>query len=476
MTLINLQPVFDFLGIFLGGPATALVVVLALLKIFIILQHVLLIVPLTVWAERRIIGLIQDRPGPNRVGPFGLLQGLVDGIKLLMKEDFIPKGADRTLYLMAPSLVVVPAFMAMCIIPFGPIIEGEALLQLYTLFGLQGMYTPTSTLPIAISNPSIGILYVFAITSVGVYGITMAGWASENKWSLLGGIRASAQMISYEISMSMSIIGVLLIVGSLNLYDIIDSQNDIRFWNVWAQPVGFFLFLVSIIAETNRLPFDLAEGESELTGGFHTEYSSMKFALFFLAEYTNMITASASLVVLFLGGYNIVPQEWIVSGINAGLAFISDSQAGITFPSQLGLIIASVLAPGGLAIKIAAVILLMIMLRAMWPRMRYDQVMNLGWKVMLVAGLINLVITAVGVALLSLWGAQTAAGGTQEAVQQAISETIHNYKFLIGIVTLVLLVIADRVYQARRRQEIKTKYRTFNAGRRALAPMTAASR
>ncbi|MGF1573926.1 MAG: NADH-quinone oxidoreductase subunit NuoH [Sumerlaeia bacterium] len=474
MTLINTQPLFDFLGVFLGGPETALVIVLALIKIAIILQHVLIVVPLTVWAERRVIGLVQDRPGPNRVGPFGIVQGLVDGIKLLMKEDFIPAGADRTLYLMAPALVLVPAFLAMCIIPFGPIIEGEALLQLYTLFGLQGMFTSSSSLPIAISNPNIGILYVFAITSVGVYGITLAGWSSENKWSLLGGIRASAQMISYEISMSLSIIGVLLIVGSLNLYDIIDSQGDIRFWNVWAQPLGFFLFLVSIIAETNRLPFDLAEGESELTGGFHTEYSSMKFALFFLAEYANMITASAILCVLFLGGYNIVPQEWIVGGINSALAFIASTEAGYVLPSQTGLIIASVLAPGGIAIKIAAVILLMIMLRAMWPRLRYDQVMNLGWKVMLVAGLINLVVTAVGIALLAWWGAQSAgANSTPAAIQAAIGETIHTYKFLIGIVTFAMMIIADRIYQARKQRNIKSKYRTFNAGRSVLKPTSA---
>lgn len=474
MTLINTQPLFDFLGAFLGGPETALVIVLALIKIAIILQHVLLVVPLTVWAERRIIGLVQDRPGPNRVGPFGIVQGLVDGIKLLMKEDFIPAGADRSLYLLAPALVLIPAFMAMCIIPFGPILEGEALLQLYTLFGLQGMYTSTSSLPIAISNPNIGILYVFAITSVGVYGITLAGWSSENKWSLLGGIRASAQMISYEISMSLSIIGVLLIVGSLNLYDIIDSQSDIRFWNVWAQPVGFFLFLVSIIAETNRLPFDLAEGESELTGGFHTEYSSMKFALFFLAEYANMITASAILCTLFLGGYNIIPQEWIVAGINSVLGFIASSEAGYVLPSQTGLIIATILAPGGIAIKIAGVILLMIMLRAMWPRLRYDQVMNLGWKVMLVAGLINLVITAVGIALLAWWGAQGAGvGATQASVQAAIGETIHQYKFLIGIVTFAIMIVADRVYQFRKQRDIKSKYRTFNAGRRALKPTSA---
>jgi len=192
MTAINLQPVFDFLGVFLGGPETALVIVLALIKIGLILGHVLGVVPLIIYAERRIIGFVQDRPGPNRVGPFGLLQGIVDGAKLLMKEDFIPAGADRVLYLIAPAMVAIPAFVALCIIPFGPVIEGEALLQLYTFLGLQGMYTSNSQLALAITNPNIGVLFVFAITSVGVYGITIAGWSSENKWSLLGGIRASA--------------------------------------------------------------------------------------------------------------------------------------------------------------------------------------------------------------------------------------------------------------------------------------------
>jgi len=273
-------------------------------------------------------------------------------------------------------------------------------------------------------------------------------------------------MISYEISLSLSIIGVLLIAGSLNLYDIIDGQSNILFWNVWAQPVGFFLFLVSIIAETNRLPFDLAEGESELTGGFHTEYSSMKFALFFLAEYTNMITASAILATLFLGGYYVIPQEWIVSAFEYGFALFASTEAGYELPSQFPFILAALLAPGGIAIKIAAVLFLFILLRAMWPRLRYDQVMNLGWKVMLVAGLINLVITAFAIALLALWGASKApSGASLDTVNVAISDTIQNYKWVIGVVTIVPAILADRIYAARRAKGIKSKYKTFRTGK-----------
>ncbi len=462
MTVVNLQPLFDFLGSFLGGPETALVLVLALIKIGLVLAHVLGIIPLIVYLERKLIGFVQDRPGPNRVGPVGVLQGIADGVKLLMKEDFIPAGADRTLYLMGPALVLIPAFLALCIIPFGPVIDGQTLLDFYTTFGLQGMWTPSSTLPIAVTNPNIGILYVFAITSIGVYGITMAGWSSENKWSLLGGIRASAQMISYEISMSLSIIGVILLAGSLNLYDIIDNQGQIWQWNVLAQPVGFLLFLTAIFAETNRLPFDLAEGESELTGGFHTEYSSMKFALFFMAEYANMITASAICATLFLGGYNLIPESWAAGIIGTVLEALKNSEWGFIYPATAPNLIAAMLAPLGLALKIFIFLVVFIMARAAWPRMRYDQVMNLGWKVMLVAALINLLVTAVGVGILSGIGAQAAGpDATRAAIDASITNTINNYKWTIGIVTLGLLAAVDFAYTARRRKRLKSKYRNY---------------
>jgi len=473
MTLVNLQPLCDFRGSFLGGPGNALIVVAALIKAIVVIGSVLGVVPFVVLLERKLVGYIQDRPGPNRAGPWGILQGILDGVKLLMKEDFIPRGADRTLYIIAPALFTIPSFLALCIIPFGPILEGQALLDFYTLFGLQGLWAPGSQLPLAVTNPNIGILYVFAISSVGVYGVTLAGWSSENKWSLLGGIRASAQMISYEISLSLSIIGVLLIAGSLNFYEIIDGQGVLasgesagflRFWewNVFAQPVAFLLFITAMFAETNRLPFDLAEGESELTGGFHTEYSSMKFALFFMAEYMNMITVSAVCASLFLGGYQLIPESWITAVVGGGLGFLGNSEAGLPYPATLPQTVAAFIAPVGLALKVFLFLVLFIMVRGAWPRMRYDQVMNFGWKVMLIVGLINLVITAVGIGILTAIGAASVpAGAPAETVQQAISSTVDSYKWTIGLVTFAGLVAADRFYRARRRSALKAKYRNY---------------
>ncbi len=460
MTLLDLSPLFQFLGAVTGGPENALIITGAIIKIALILGHVLGIIPLIIWAERKIIGYVQDRPGPNRVGPFGLLQGIVDGAKLLMKEDFIPAGADRTLYLLAPAIVLVPAFLAMCIIPWGPIIEGQALLEFYTLLGLQSFWTPSSAMPLAVTNPNIGILYVFAIASIGVYGITLAGWSSENKWSLLGGIRASAQMISYELSMSLSIIGVLLLVGSLNLYHIVDSQSGFWWnWNIFAQPLGFVLFLIAIFAETNRLPFDLAEGEAELTGGFHTEYSSMKFALFFLAEYANMITASAVAATLFLGGYHLVPMEWAAAVIGAPIHFYANSQAAVTIPETLPMLLAAFLAPLGLALKIGAFLFVFIMARAAYPRLRYDQVMNLGWKIMLPAGLVNVALTAVFVAVVVCLVSSSPVEGVP--LSESISQAINDWKLVLGLVTLIVLVVADRTWAARRRARLTRKYRYY---------------
>lgn len=461
MTLVNLSPVFEFLGLLVGGPDNALIIVGAIIKIALILAHILGIVPMIIVLERKVLGYVQERPGPNRVGPFGVIQGIADGVKLLMKEDFIPAGADRLLYIMGPPLVIIPSLMALCIIPWGPIIDGQGLLDLYTLIGLQGFWTPTSQMPLAVTNPNIGMLYVFAITSIGVYGITLAGWSSENKWSLLGGIRASAQMISYELSLSLSIIGVLLIAGSLNLYTIIDGQEGwIWHWNVFAQPVGFLLFFIATFAETNRLPFDLAEGEAELTGGFHTEYSSMKFALFFLAEYINMITASAMMAALFFGGYHLIPQEWVAAIIRVPFDWYTTSQSGMGLPATLPTTLAALGAPLGLAAKIFIFLMIFIIARGSYPRLRYDQIMNLGWKIMLPAGLINLVITAAGVGLLAGWGASTAAEG--QSAGDAISAGIQNGKWTIGVVTLVLVVLADRLYAAGRHRRLASKYKYFN--------------
>lgn len=439
-----MQPLLDFLGNFLAfpgdpasGPANALILLLAVLKIAVLLGSILGVLPLIILYERKLISWTQDRPGPNRAGPWGLLHGVIDGVKLFFKEDIIPSGADKALYIFCPALVTIPAFLAVCIVPIGPIVDGPALAAVASFLGIHpevlGPTGRVSQLAIAVTNPSVGMLYVFAITSIGVYGITIAGWSSNNKWSLLGGIRSSAQMISYEIALSLSIIGVLLLAGSLNLYDIIDAQKGgIHNWNVWAQPLAFVMFVIAMFAETNRLPFDLAEGESELTGGFHTEYSSMKFALFFLGEYVNMIVVSAMCCTLFLGGYT-----------------------GIVPLFEPGTPLYYLAGPLILPAKIFFFITLFIMARATLPRMRYDQLMNFGWKVLLPLGLVNLVVTAIGVAL----GYDKASGGVSLPA-----------RFAIGAVTLAILLGWDFLYTKKRKARLLSEYRnvrvtTPNAGR-----------
>ena len=296
--------------------------------------------------ERKVAARIQIRYGPNRVGPFGLLQPLADGIKLFFKEDVMPLGADRWVYLLAPSISVIVALVAFAVIPIGPPIEiGGRLIPLY------------------LSDASIGILFVLAIGSLGVYGIALAGWSSNNKYSLLGGIRASAQMISYELSLGLSILGVVMIVGSLNLSAIVENQTE--HWHIFLQPFGFLLYFISGLAETNRAPFDLPEAETELVAGYHTEYSGMKFALFFMAEYINMITVSAVATTLFLGGYK--GPFGLLDGV------------------------------WWFVIKVIALLFVYVWVRATLPRLRYDRLMNFGWRVLLPLALLNVFATAVGV-------------------------------------------------------------------------------
>jgi NADH-quinone oxidoreductase subunit H len=303
--------------------------------------------------ERRMLGFMQMRQGPNRVGPFGLLQPVADGLKFIFKEDITPLAADKFLYVMAPALSLVPALMTFVLIPIG----GE-------------MKIPFIDRPIAlhVTSVNVGVLAILAMTGMGVYGIVMAGYASNNKYSLMGGLRSSAQLVSYELAMSMSIVGVLLQAGSLDLVKIVANQGGWggMQWHVfWFQPLGFIIFLISMVAETNRAPFDLPEAESELVAGFHTEYSSMKFAMFFIAEYANMVTASAMATVLFLGG-------WQGPGV-----------------AQLPL-----LGPFYFVAKMLFFLFLYIWLRASLPRLRYDQLMDFGWKFLLPLALINIVISA----------------------------------------------------------------------------------
>lgn len=347
------------------------------IKVLVLFLSLLLVVPLLVAAERKIIGRIQQRPGPNRVlrpNVWGLrwfggwLQGLVDGIKLALKEDFVPPGADLIPFVLAPALTVIPAFLAITIVPVAPPITLE-------IFG------KAHTISFVVSDLPVGILLYFAVTSLGVYGIVLAGWASNNKYSLMGGIRSSAQLLSYELALGLSLIGAILIVGTFRMvgegsFDAAQS-GGVWTWLVWRQPLGAMLFLIAGFAETNRLPFDLPEGESELGAGFHTEYSSLKFALFFLAEYVNVFTFSAILTAIFLGGYhgpiamNLPPALAIVSGVC------------------------------WFTLKIALLFFFFVWVRGTLPRLRYDQLMDLGWKAMFPLALANVVVTA-GVVVLGL--------------------------------------------------------------------------
>lgn len=325
-----------------------------LIKIGAVIAVLMPMIAYSVVAERRISAWIQGRIGPNRTGPFGLLQPLADGIKFILKEDFVPHNVRLIYFWLAPAITLVPAFMTMAVIPFGSQL-GETKMVLADL--------------------NIGILYTFSIVSLGVYGIVLAGYASNSKYPFLGGIRSSAQMISYEISMGLSVIPVFLVIGDLNLGQVVMFQAE-HGWLIYRYPftfISFIIFLVAAFAETNRLPFDLPETETELVGGYHTEYSSMKFALFFLGEYANMIAASAMMVTLFLGGWSLP------FGLSAEPA--STLVAGLM---HIGIFIA----------KMLMFMVLFIWVRWMMPRFRYDQLMDLGWRRFLPIALVNIVLTA----------------------------------------------------------------------------------
>ena len=337
----------------------------SLIKIVLVLGAVVTTVAYVVLAERKISAFIQNRLGPNRVGPWGLLQPLADGLKFMFKEDLIPGHVNRVIYLIAPAAILIPALMGFAVVPFGDRLN---------LFGRD--------IQLQIANVDIGILYVLALASLAVYGIVLAGWAANNKYALLGGLRASAQMISYEISLGLSLIGVLMLTGSLRLNDVVEMQvthsilGVIPRWNVFTQPLGFLIFTICAFAETNRLPFDLPESEQELVAGYHTEYSGMKFAMFFMAEYASMITASAVIVTLFFGG-------WHLPGLDPRNPTLATSLIQVaTF-----------------ALKTGFFLFLFIWVRWTVPRFRYDQVMWLGWKVLLPLTLLNITITGVVMAL-----------------------------------------------------------------------------
>ncbi len=342
-----------------------LFIVLSLVKVLVVVVVLLVCVAYTVLLERKLVGRIQNRWGPSRVGPFGLLQPLADGAKLFLKEDIIPTGVYRPLYILAPIIALACALLSISVVPFGEsrYFKGVDLFQ--------------------IADVNIGLLILLAITGVGVYGIALSGWASNNKYSLLGALRASAQVISYELALGLSIVGVVLLTGSLRLRDIVDHQATHGFlsWNVFGgfQFVAFFIYLIAAFAETNRSPFDMVEAESELVAGYHTEYSSMKFAMFFMAEYANMITVGCVATLLFLGGWSSPLGHWLPEIANP---FLSAIVPVFWF-----------------VFKVFCFLFLYVWVRGTLPRFRYDQLMGFGWKFLMPLAIANIIATSLWVAI-----------------------------------------------------------------------------
>jgi NADH-quinone oxidoreductase subunit H len=314
--------------------------IILIVKLGVVLVGILLLAAYLVLVERKFLGRLQIRYGPNRAGKYGLLQPFADTIKMLTKEDIVPAEADRVIFLLAPAVVAIEALLIFAVVPFGASI---------TLLGKK--------IPMVITDLNVGLLYVFALASLGVYGVALGGWASNSKYSLLGGIRGAAQMISYELSLGLSLVPIVMLARSFSLVDIVRAQADYPF--ILVQPISFIIFLISAVAETKRIPFDLPEAENELGAGYHTEYSGMRFGLFFLGEYVNLQVLGALVAVFFLGGWHgplLPPVVWFL-------------------------------------IKVLAIALLMIWVRGTLPRLRYDQLMHLGWKVLVPVALLNIVAT-----------------------------------------------------------------------------------
>ena len=329
------------------------VIIIKAVLIFVILVVLTLF---NIWFERRVVARMQHRIGPNVHGPFGLLQSLADGVKLALKEDIIPTAADKAVFILAPVLATVPAFLAFSVIPFGP----EVTIP----------FTDTTT-PLQLTDMPVAVLFILAISSIGIYGIVLGGWSSGSTYSLLGGLRSSAQMISYEVAMGLALVAVFLFAGSLSTSEIVDAQERLWF-GIFLFP-SFIIYVIAMIGETNRAPFDLAEAEGELVGGFHTEYSSLKFALFFLAEYVNMVTVSALATTLFLGGWR---APWPISAINDGM--FNDGYWPVLW----------------FLAKVMIFIFIFIWLRGTLPRLRYDQFMKFGWKVLIPVSLVWIMLAA----------------------------------------------------------------------------------
>jgi NADH-quinone oxidoreductase subunit H len=337
----------------------------SVLKVVVVTVVLLLAVAYTILLERKLVGRIQNRWGPSRVGPFGLLQPLVDGAKSFLKEDIIPTSVYRPVYLAAPIISLSCALISIAVVPFGEPNVGPGGLDLFE-----------------ISNVNIGLLVILGVTSIGVYGIALAGWSSNSKYSLLGSLRCTAQMISYELALGLSLVGVVLRAGSLNLRVIVEQQATLGVlsWNIFGgmQFVAFFIYLTAAFAETNRSPFDLPEAESELTGGYHTEYSSMKFAMFFMAEYANMITVGCVATLLFLGGWT--------------------SPFGNLIPPPENILVHALFPIFWFVVKVFCFLFLYVWVRGTLPRLRYDQLMNFGWRYLTPLAILNIVATSLWLA------------------------------------------------------------------------------
>ena len=324
--------------------------------ITIVVMGSLVIAMYTTFAERKVAGLLQDRPGPNRAGPFGMFQPLADGLKLFFKEEIIPNFSSKLLFIMGPALAMMTAIMTSAVIPWGDKI---------TLFDRQ--------ISLQIADVNIGILYVFGVVSLGVYGIMIGSWASNNKFALMGGLRAASQIISYELAMGIALIALLFLTGTLSLKEMV-LQQQAGHWNIWYQPLGFLIFIICAFAECNRTPFDLAEAESELIGGYHTEYSSMKLGFYLFAEYINMFISSAVMATLYFGGYDI--------------PFFNEAAHVADMGNWLALI-----GIGMLLIKVVFFIFIFMWVRWTIPRFRYDQLMHLGWRILIPLALFNMLAT-----------------------------------------------------------------------------------
>ncbi|MEI7655930.1 MAG: NADH-quinone oxidoreductase subunit NuoH [Actinomycetes bacterium] len=373
---------------------------LILLKSLVIFVFLVLVTLFTIWLERRIVARMQMRIGPNRVGPFGLVQGLADGVKLALKQDIIPALADRSVFILAPIISATTCFIAFAVIPLGPTVS---------IFG-----TWTN---LQLTDFPVAVLFVLAIASIGIYGIVLAGWSSGSTYPLLGALRSTAQMISYEIAMGLSLVAVFLYAGSMSTSEIVSAQQNV--WYIVLLLPSFLIYTTSMVGETNRAPFDLPEAEGELVGGFHTEYSSLKFALFFLAEYINMVTVSALATTLFLGGWRApAPISTVWAGANSGWWPLAWFVA-----------------------KLFAFIFVFIWLRGTLPRLRYDQFMKFGWKVLIPVSLVWIVIVA-----------------TARALRQSANVDSSSLLVIVGVILTVLVVLSfvlDAMISRRMPREIE---------------------